>query len=45
MTQARIFLSAVTSEFRNARSALTDEFGTRGRIICISLSTSVVLPT
>jgi hypothetical protein len=28
-TEFRIFLSAVSSEFRSARNALTDDFGAR----------------
>src|SRR5277367_5956679 len=33
VTEFRVFLSAVSSEFRNARNALTDDFGTRDVLV------------
>ncbi len=33
MTEFRVFLSAVSSEFRNARNALTDDFGARDVLV------------
>jgi hypothetical protein len=33
MPEFRVFLSAVSSEFRNVRNALTDDFGTRDVLV------------